>query len=132
MNSKRQGIIEIIIATLIWGTLGIIVRSIELEAGTVVAYRSIIAAPIMVFLLLRQKHWVKSIKSGNYKLLMLSGIAIAIAWTAHFSAFKLTSIANTVTLLYTGPIYVAILAPLLLKEIREKKANLCLILSMLI
>ena len=131
MNSKRQGIIEIIIATLIWGTLGIIVRSIELEAGTVVAYRSIIAAPIMVFLLLRQKHWVKSIKSGNYKLLILSGMAIAIAWTAHFSAFKLTSIANTVTLLYTGPIYVAILAPLLLKEIREKKANLCLILSML-
>ena len=63
MNSKQQGIIEIIIATLIWGTLGIIIRSIELEAGTVVAYRSIIAAPIMIFLLLRQKHWVKNIKS---------------------------------------------------------------------
>jgi drug/metabolite transporter (DMT)-like permease len=129
MNTKQQGIIEIIIATLIWGTLGIIVRSIELEAGTVVAFRSIIAAPIMIFLLLRQKHWIKNKKVSNHKLLILSGIAIAIAWTAHFSAFKLTTIANTVTLLYTGPIYVAILAPLLLKEIREKKANLCLILS---
>ena len=54
-----------------------------------------------------------------------------LAWSSHFYAFKLTTIANTVVLLYTGPIYVAILSPLVLKEVREKKANICLILSIL-
>ena len=123
-NSKRFGIIEITIATLIWGTLGVIVKSIDMEPAAIVAYRSIIAMPIMIFLLRKQKYSLKKIKEGNYILLMLSGIALTLAWTAHFSAFKLTSIANTVILLYTGPIYVATLAPLLLKEVREKKSNI--------
>ena len=135
MNSKQLGIIEIIIATLIWGTLGIIIKSIEMEPASIVAYRSLIAVPIMIFLLRKKVHLIKNKKKekkkGNFMLLVLSGIAITLAWTAHFSAFKLTSIANTVILLYTGPVYVAVLSPLLLKEVRERKANICLILSVL-
>ena len=131
MNSKQQGIIEIIIATLIWGTLGVIIKSIEMEPASIVAYRSLIAAPIIIFLLRRKRHLIENKKKGNFMLLVLSGIAITLAWTAHFSAFKLTSIANTVILLYTGPVYVAVLSPLLLKEVRERKANICLILSVL-
>ena len=135
MNSKQLGIIEIIIATLIWGTLGIIIKSIEMEPASIVAYRSLIAVPIMIFLLRKKVHLIKNKKKGkkkgNFMLLVLSGIAITLAWTAHFSAFKLTSIANTVILLYTGPVYVAVLSPLLLKEVREKRANICLILSVL-
>ena len=50
MNSKQLGIIEIIIATLIWGTLGVIIKSIEMEPASIVAYRSLIAVPIMIFL----------------------------------------------------------------------------------
>ena len=131
MNSKQLGIIEIIIATSIWGTLGIIIKSIEMEPSSIVAYRSLIAAPIMIVLLRKERHLTDNKKKGNFMLLVLSGIAITLAWTAHFSAFKLTSIANTVILLYTGPVYVAVLSPLLLKEVREKKANICLILSVL-
>ena len=131
MNSKQLGIIEIIIATLIWGTLGVIIKSIEMEPASIVAYRSLIAAPIIIFLLRRKRHLIENKKKGNFMLLVLSGIAITLAWTAHFSAFKLTSIANTVILLYTGPVYVAVLSPLLLKEVREKRANICLILSVL-
>ena len=131
MNSKQLGIIEIIIATLIWGTLGVIIKSIEMEPASIVAYRSLIAAPIIIFLLRRKRHLIENKKKGNFMLLVLSGIAITLAWTAHFSAFKLTSIANTVILLYTGPVYVAVLSPLLLKEVRERKANICLILSVL-
>ena len=131
MNSKQLGIIEIIIATLIWGTLGVIIKSIEMEPASIVAYRSLIAAPIMIVLLRKERHLTDNKKKGNFMLLVLSGIAITLAWTAHFSAFKLTSIANTVILLYTGPVYVAVLSPLLLKEVREKRANICLILSVL-
>ena len=109
MNSKQQGIIEIIIATLIWGTLGVIIKSIEMEPASIVAYRSLIAAPIIIFLLRRKRHLIENKKKGNFMLLVLSGIAITLAWTAHFSAFKLTSIANTVILLYTGPVYVCLL-----------------------
>ena len=81
--------------------------------------------PVMMLLFVKNRERLDK----NYKLLILSSVAIAMAWSAHFFAFKLTTIANTVVLLYTGPIYVAILSPLLLKEVREKKTNICLILS---
>ncbi len=127
MNKNTIGIIEIIVATLIWGSLGVMVRNIDMEPFSIVAYRSLIALPIMLVLFRKKKDNLKK----NYKLLLLASIAITMAWSAHFYAFKLTTIANTVVLLYTGPIYVAILSPLVLKEVREKKANICLILSIL-
>ena len=120
-----MGIIEIVVATLIWGSLGVMVRNIDMEPFSIVAYRSLIALPIMLILFRKKRDNLKK----NYKLLLLASIAITMAWSAHFSAFKLTTIANTVVLLYTGPIYVAILSPLVLKEVRERKANICLILS---
>ena len=61
MNSKQLGIIEIIIATLIWGTLGIIIKSIEMEPASIVAYRSLIAVPIMIFLLRKKVHLIKMV-----------------------------------------------------------------------
>ena len=127
MNKNTIGIIEIIVATLIWGSLGVMVRNIDMEPFSIVAYRSLVALPIMLILFRKKKDNLKK----NYKLLLLASIAITMAWSAHFYAFKLTTIANTVVLLYTGPIYVAILSPLVLKEVREKKANICLILSIL-
>tara|TARA_B100001750_G_scaffold159896_1_gene128885 strand:+ start:284 stop:1144 length:861 start_codon:yes stop_codon:yes gene_type:complete len=127
LNKNTIGIIEIIVATLIWGSLGVMVRNIDMEPFSIVAYRSLIALPIMLVLFRKKKDNLKK----NYKLLLLASIAITMAWSAHFYAFKLTTIANTVVLLYTGPIYVAILSPLVLKEVREKKANICLILSIL-
>ena len=127
MDKNTIGIIEIIVATLIWGSLGVMVRNIDMEPFSIVAYRSLIALPIMLILFRKKKDNLKK----NYKLLLLASIAITMAWSAHFYAFKLTTIANTVVLLYTGPIYVAILSPLVLKEVREKKANICLILSIL-
>ena len=127
MNKNTIGIIEIIVATLIWGSLGVMVRNIDMEPFSIVAYRSLIALPIMLVLFRKKKDNLKK----NYKLLLVASIAITMAWSAHFYAFKLTTIANTVVLLYTGPIYVAILSPLVLKEVREKKANICLILSIL-
>ena len=125
MENKTVGIIEIIVATLIWGSLGVMVRNIDMDPFSIVAYRALIALPIMLVLFRKKKENLKK----NYKLLFLASIAIAMAWSAHFYAFKLTTIANTVVLLYTGPIYVAILSPLVLKEVREKKANICLVLS---
>ena len=125
MDKNTIGIIEIIVATLIWGSLGVMVRNIDMEPFSIVAYRSLIALPIMLVLFRKKKDSLKK----NYKLLLLASIAITMAWSAHFYAFKLTTIANTVVLLYTGPIYVAILSPLVLKEVREKKANICLVLS---
>ena len=125
MNKNTIGIIEIVVATLIWGSLGVMVRNIYMEPFSIVAYRSLIALPIMLILFRKKRDNLKK----NYKLLLLASIAITMAWSSHFYAFKLTTIANTVVLLYTGPIYVAILSPLVLKEVREKKANICLVLS---
>ena len=79
MDKNTIGIIEIIVATLIWGSLGVMVRNIDMEPFSIVAYRSLIALPIMLVLFRKKKDSLKK----NYKLLLLASIAITMAWSAH-------------------------------------------------
>jgi drug/metabolite transporter (DMT)-like permease len=62
-------------------------------------------------------------------LLVGSGVVQAVSWTGFFTAFKLTGVANAVLLLYTAPIFVALLAPYLLSERREPRAYVSLLLA---
>ncbi len=61
---------------------------------------------------------------------MLSlGFLLALGWTLLFHSMKLITIANAVFLNYTAPIFVALLAPLFLKEKLEKSTLLALAIS---
>jgi len=61
---------------------------------------------------------------------MLSlGCLLALGWALIFHAMKLIAIANAVLLNYTAPIFVALLAPLVLKEKLEKSTLLALAIS---
>lgn len=74
-------------------------------------------------------HVYKFRKSIKY-LVFLAMVACATS-ISYFIAIKNTNIANAVLLLYTAPIYVAILSPIFLKEKITSRILLCLILSML-
>ena len=129
LSSTKIGIIELVICALIWSSLGVIVRSLPYSSLQLVEFRVLIALPIML-VFWYSKSGLEDIKKKEHRtLLIILGIAITVAWSSYFTAFQLTTIANTVVLLYTGPIFVAIFAPYYIKERKNPKANISLLIA---
>lgn len=57
------------------------------------------------------------------------GALLGFNWLAFFLSLKLTTVANAVLLTYTAPLFIALMAPFLLKESLEKTTILALFLS---
>ena len=129
-RSAMGGYMRIIIAAIIWGSIGVVLRLINLPVPLVVFYRVFFAAvTILVYVAVR--HETGKLAAGkNIYWIILMGALLALNWTSFFYAIKLTTIANAVLLTYTSPILVAILAPIVLKERLERITVITLLISL--
>ena len=99
---------------ILWGSLGVFTRSIPLSALSLAFLRALIALPVL-FIGMRMK------KAGKAKLpqlvpYIISGAMLGIGWLTLFYGYKYTSISASVIVYNMCPVYVMILAPLILKE----------------
>lgn len=106
-----------IIAMLIFGTIGLFVKNIDLNSSEIALTRGFIGGITLLFAmaLLRKKVSIEAIKRNIY-LLIFSGFAVGLNWIFLFQGYKYTSISNTTLSYYFAPIFVTILAPFILKE----------------
>ncbi len=130
-----MGYLKIITAILIWSSLGIFVRKAGLPTLTTIFYPAVFAG-ILQFLMLSAKGQLKdSLKDAgsvnNLALLSLIPFLFLANTFLFFYAFKHTTIANSVLTHYTAPIFVALLAPILLKERIFKVTWIAIMLSSL-
>lgn len=128
-----MGYIKIIIAVLIWSSLGIFVRKTGLPTASIIFYPAVIAGLLQLFILSmtgRMRGAVKPDTSTNSVLLLaLVPICFLANTFLFYFAFTHTTIANAVLTHYTAPIFVALMAPIFLKEKILKTAWLAIILS---
>ncbi len=106
--------IKLIFVMILWGSLGVFTRSIPLSALSLAFLRAFIALPIL-FVVMKMKHSPK-VKWKHLVPYIISGILLGLGWLSLFYGFKHTSIASAVIIYNMCPVYVMILAPLLLKE----------------
>jgi len=126
MEKILQGAILIIIAMLIFGSFGIFSRAIDSPVLVLVMFFQIVGLFGMgIIVFIRKTYSVK----GQLKLIACYVAMNLIADMSFLAAVRYTSVANAVFLKYTGPIYVLLLAPLLLKETRGKKIISALVLA---
>ncbi len=128
-----MGHIKIITAILIWSSLGIFVRRIGLPNVAIVFYSAAIAGLLQLALLALTGGVKKELDvSGRAnKILLFIGIpagSLANVLLFYF-AFAHTTIANAVLSHYTAPVFVAIMAPLFLKERNHKTIWTAIMLS---
>ncbi|MBI4734053.1 MAG: DMT family transporter, partial [Rubrobacteridae bacterium] len=115
-----NGYIKIVAAALIWGSVGVIVRTIELPIPTLTLYRVFFASiSIYLYIILSRNHSILKVGKNIYRLIIM-GALLTVNWIAFFYAIKLTSVANATLLTYTAPILVAFLAPVFLNERLER------------
>jgi drug/metabolite transporter (DMT)-like permease len=109
--------LQFISTMLIFGSIGIFVRNIDLSSAALAMIRGILGSLILIAycLLTRQKFSFRSIKQ-NILLLIFSSTAMAFNWIFLFQSYKYTTIANATLSYYCAPIFVTIFSPVLLKE----------------
>lgn len=113
MNSS----FKIIIAMIIWGSLGIFVKNINLPSMEIAFLRAVIASIIyIIYNIFAKKAKSNSYSRNNLILLIVSGIAIGFNWVLLFQSYKFTTISNSTLSYYFAPVFVVLLSPVVLKE----------------
>ena len=128
-NSKFLGYSYVAMAAIIWGSNGVIVNSVPYDAYAIAFLRVLFASLTLlpIVLLTRKPEMMSAARS--WRVMLSLGLLLALGWTLLFHSMKLITIANAVLLNFTAPIFVALLAPLFLKEKLNKSTLLALAIS---
>ena len=127
---KKRGLIEMIGATLIWGSTPIIGILSNLSSPVFVFFRVVFAFPFIFYFAIKRAGIKEFFRLKPFWPLLLSGIFLAVNWIFFFWALNLTTISTVVVLYYTGPIISIILAVIFLKEKMNKYIVFAIILAL--
>ena len=118
------------VSMVIFGTLGLFVRSIPVSSGELALYRAILAALTIgaVLLISRQKIPFAKIKR-EVPLLLLSGAAMGLNWILLFEAYKYTTVSAATLSYYFAPVIVTAVCPILFREKLTARQILCFVFS---
>ena len=113
MNAK----FKIIISMIVFGTIPIFVKNMELPAGEIALYRAIIASvTILIYKTIVDKG-ISLPKSKNERyILFLSGASIGFSWILLFQAYNFTTISAATLSYYFAPSIVLIASTILFRE----------------
>jgi drug/metabolite transporter (DMT)-like permease len=110
-------------------TASLIIRFAQAEVPSLViaAYRLSLATLVTAGFI-RSKHIaeIRKINSRQWSILIISGLFLAFHFATWISSLEMTSVASSVVLVTTTPIWVALFSPFLLAEQITKKAALFL------
>jgi len=115
-SSSIAGFLSIGVAAIIWGSNGVIVNLIGVDALAIAFYRALIATMVSIplALIFRRREFIDA--AMEWRILLFNGSMNALGWGTLFYSMKLIPIAVSVLLNYLAPVFVAILAPLILRE----------------
>ena len=132
MNRIKDARIMLIISMVIFGTIGLFVRNIDVTSGELALYRAVLAAILIGGYLLLTKNSIpwKKIKR-EIPLLLFSGAAMGFNWILLFEAYKYTTVSVATLSYYFAPVIVILVCPILFKEKMTVKQWICFIMSTL-
>lgn len=110
MLSKKAAFLILVLTALLWSTSGMLIKSIDWDPFSIAAVRGLVAGITILFLIPRPR--IRDFGPAHG----LAALCYACLSISFIAAMKLTTVANTLALQFTAPIWVAVLAPLVLKE----------------
>ncbi len=123
---------NMILAMMMFGTIGIFVKNIPLSSGEIALFRAVIAV-----IILGLYKWLRGGKISFQEmkkelvLLFLSGVAIGFNWILLFQAYKYTTVSLATLSYYFAPVIVMVICPIVWKEKLKKLQILCFIMATL-
>lgn len=116
-----------ILSVIIFGTIGIFVRYIDLASSEIALLRGFIGSLFLLAItIISQRKISWTIIRKNIPILLLSSFALAFNWIFLFQAYKNTTIANASLSYYFAPVFVIVMSPIVLKEKISFKKSVCI------
>ena len=114
-------------AMVLFGTLSIFVRCVDLSSLETAFWRGLMALAVLSLLrLVTPRIGETPPLSGRQKLIMvLTGMAVGLNWALLFTAYNYTSVAVATLAYYFAPVLVMALSPLLFRERTTSWQLLC-------
>ncbi|MDI9396065.1 MAG: DMT family transporter [Euryarchaeota archaeon] len=124
--------LELLTACVIYGTVGIFMESLnEMSVGSIIFYRVLFGlSAILCYLAITGNLSQLALKRKKRYLLLL-GILYVLQMFSYYTAIRYLGASSAVLLLYTDPIYLTFLAPVLLGEKNTKKTIIALFLGLI-
>lgn len=119
--------IQFILSMIIFGTMGLVVRYIDLSSSeTALLSSSIGCLFLMIVFFLMKKTIPWKLVKANACILFFSGIALGGNWMFLYQAYDHTTLTNATLGYYFAPVFVMILSPFILKEQLPVKKIICI------
>ncbi len=116
-TEKRNAYLVLILAVFCFSFSSIFIRLSDAPAPAIAAYRMVLATLLIApFALVRSRKRIASLRRNDTWFLIATGAVLAVHFLLFVSAVQNTSIASATVLINCHPIFVAILAFLLLQE----------------
>jgi drug/metabolite transporter (DMT)-like permease len=122
----RRGYLMVAVAFLVIGLSGVLVRSADAPASVLIVIRMSSGVLVVAALFARRRTLAQVRRPGAPGRLLLMGACSAASVLLFFVALRGTNVAVAFFLLYTAPVYVALLAPRLLHEETDNVVYLAL------
>ncbi len=118
-QSYRRGVIYLVLAGVFMSSSGILVRMIEqADPWTILFYRSAtFSIVVFLFMLLRSGKSVLADFKGFGYLEWIVALSVGLSFIAYLLSLFNTSVANTVIIISSGPLFAAVLGWLVLREV---------------
>ena len=131
-SSERSALARVAIAGVIWGTIPLFLRAADGASTIKVFYRVFFAALVVLGWMLATRRMGELRALDRRKLLQIAGqgAILTLNWFLFFSALDLTTVATAELLGYTGPVFVAALAPFVTRERFDSRILVPLVLSL--
>lgn len=124
--------LSLIASMIIFGSIGIFVRFVNLPSSVIACVRGVIGGCILLgVLLLQKKKTDKEVLKKNLLMLVLSGIGIGFNWILLFESYKYTSIATATLCYYMAPVLIILASPFVLHEKLKGKSIGCVIVALI-
>lgn len=116
-STMNRGRLMLLSSMVIFGTIGIFVRHIQLPSSLIAQIRGLSGCVFLLLVLLAQRKKLDGTAiRKNLPVLVLSGIFLGGNWIALFEAYRYTTVATATLCYYMAPILVMLLSPILLGE----------------
>ena len=132
MNELKKSRLMLILSMVIFGTIGLFVRSIPMPSAGLALCRAVLAVVFILICMLSTGRKIQLRGLGrSLPLLLLSGAAIGVNWILLFEAYRYTTVAAATICYYLAPVFVILVSPLLLRERITRKKGICAAVSLI-
>jgi drug/metabolite transporter (DMT)-like permease len=121
LKSTKTGVVEMTLAMILSGTIGVFVTESHQTPFNVVFFRCVIGALCLAAFSLAKGYFRRSyFTPRNLLIIALGGVCIVFNWVFLFKSYRLTSISLGTVLYHTQPFYVVLFGAFLFRQDRVR------------